>query len=103
VHPGRSARTLKNAFYQTHHLRVFLVFNGRTVRALSPDGPRLVVDDARFSFGQSVVLSHVFALFLSEAHPGVTDGPPQGSGRSVYRCFSKMLLLSGIIYGIPDS
>jgi hypothetical protein len=38
----------------------------------------------------------VFALVLFEAHFGVADGP-----RLV--CFSKKLLLSGIIYGIPDS
>jgi hypothetical protein len=35
-------------------------------------------------------------LVLSEGHPGVADGP-----RLAY--FSKKLLLSGIIYGIPDS
>jgi hypothetical protein len=28
------------------------------------------------------VLTRVFAVFLSEAHPSVTDGPPQGVGRS---------------------
>jgi hypothetical protein len=49
------------------------------------------------------VLTCVFAVFLSEAHPGVADGPPQGSGRSVYRCFSKKLLLSRIIYSIPNN
>jgi hypothetical protein len=49
------------------------------------------------------VLTCVFAVFLSEAHRGVTDGPPHGPGRSAHRCFSKKLLLSGIIYGIPDS
>ena len=48
-------------------------------------------------------VNDVFAVFLSEAHPGVTDGPPQGPRRSPHRCFSKKLLLSGIIYGIPDS
>jgi hypothetical protein len=42
-------------------------------------------------------------VFLSEGHLGATDGPPQGPGRSALRCFSKKLLLSGIIYGIPDS
>jgi hypothetical protein len=41
------------------------------------------------------VLTCVFAVFLSEAHPGVTDGP--------HGCFCKKLILSGIIYGIPDS
>jgi hypothetical protein len=42
-------------------------------------------------------------LVLSEVHPGVADGPPQGPGRSALGRFSKKLLLSGIIYGIPDS
>jgi hypothetical protein len=67
------------------------------------DGPRLVPDGARFSFGRSVVLTYVFAEFLSEAHPIVADGPPQGPERSAHMCFSKKLLLSGIIYGIPDN
>jgi hypothetical protein len=40
--------------------------------------------------------TRIFALVLSECHPGVADGPPQA-------CFSKKLLLSRIIYGIPDS
>jgi hypothetical protein len=42
-------------------------------------------------------------VVLSEGHLGASDGPPQGPGRSVLRCFSKKLLLSRIIYGIPDS
>jgi hypothetical protein len=42
-------------------------------------------------------------LVLSEDHPGVADGPPQGPGRSAFGLFFKKLLLSGIIYGIPDS
>jgi hypothetical protein len=42
-------------------------------------------------------------VFLSEAHFGVVDGPPQGPGRSARRCFSKKLLVSRIIYGIPNS
>jgi hypothetical protein len=29
----------------------------------------------------------VFALVLSEGHPGVADGPPQGPGRSVLSLF----------------
>jgi hypothetical protein len=56
----------------------------------------VVSDGACFSSGQSVVYTWVFAFVLSEAHPSVADGP-----RLV--CFSKKLLLSGIIYGIPDS
>jgi hypothetical protein len=40
VHPGRSGRAprtvredAKNTFYRTRHLRVFLIFTDRTVRA----------------------------------------------------------------------
>jgi hypothetical protein len=53
-------------------------------------------DGACFSFGQSAVLANVFAVFLSEAHPGIVDGSCTGE-------FPKSLLLSGIIYGIPVS
>jgi hypothetical protein len=49
------------------------------------------------------VLTCVFAVFLFEAHPDVADGLPQGLGRFAHRCFPPKLLLSGIIYGIPDS
>jgi hypothetical protein len=42
----------------------------------------------------------VFSGFLSEALPGVADGPSQGTGRSAHMCFSKKLLLLGIIYDI---
>jgi hypothetical protein len=35
-------------------------------------------------------------VFLSEGHPGVVDDPRLG-------VFPKKLLLTGIIYGIPDS
>jgi hypothetical protein len=49
------------------------------------------------------VLTCVFAVFLSEAHPGVADGPPQGPERFTHMCFFKKLLMSRIIYGIPDS
>jgi hypothetical protein len=58
------------------------------------------------SFGRSAVETCVFALVLPEGHLGVADGPPQRPGRSALgrlACFSKKLLLSGIIYGIPDS
>jgi hypothetical protein len=63
----------------------------------------LVSDGARFSIRRSVVLTCVFAVFLSEAHPGVADGPPQGPGQFVHGYFSKKNLLSRIIYGISDS
>jgi hypothetical protein len=63
----------------------------------------LVSDGAHFSVRQYVVLTCVYAVFLFEGHPGVADGPPQGPEWSALRCFSKKLLLSGIIYGISDS
>jgi hypothetical protein len=93
----------KNAFYRTRHLQVFLVFQRPDGPRLRLDGPRLVSDGARFSIRWSIVITCVFAVFLSEAHPGVADGPPQGPRRSTHRCFSKKLLLSGIIYRILDS
>jgi hypothetical protein len=49
------------------------------------------------------VLTCVFVVFLSEAHPDVADGLPQGLERFAHRCFPQKLLLSGIIYGIPNS
>jgi hypothetical protein len=82
----------------------FLVFHWPDSPCLRADGPRLVSDGARFSIGWSVVLTCVYAVFLSEGHFGVANGPPQGPRRSALRCFSKKkLLLSGIIYGIPDN
>jgi hypothetical protein len=71
---------------------------------LRPDGPREGSDGPCFSSGQSVVETCIFALVLSKGYPGVADGPPQRPGRSALGLFfSKKLLLSGIIYGIPDS
>jgi hypothetical protein len=101
MHPGRSGhapRTVredtKNAFYRTRHLRVFLVFQRPDGPCLRPDGSRLVSDGASFSIERFVVLTCVFAVFLSRAHSGVADGPPQGPGQSAHRCFSKKLLRS---------
>jgi hypothetical protein len=83
--PGTVREDAKNVFYRTRHLRVFLVFQRPNGLRLRPDGSSLVPNGARFSFGQSVVLTRVFAVFLSEAHPVVTDGPPRGPGRSTHR------------------
>ena len=77
----------KNAFYRTRHLRGFLVFQRPDGPRLRPDGPRLVSDGARFSIGQFIVLTCIYAVFLSEAHFGVADGPPQGPGRSAFSLF----------------
>jgi hypothetical protein len=95
VHPGRSARTLKIHFTEPVTFG-FSGFHRSDGPRLRPDGPRLVSDGCRFSIRQSVVLTCVYAVFLSEAHFGVADGPHLD-------VFPKKLLLSGIIYGIPDS
>jgi hypothetical protein len=68
----------------------FLVLQRSDGPRLRPNGPCLVSDGARFSIGQSVVLTCVFSVFLSEAHSGVADGPRIG-------VFPKNLLLSGIL------
>jgi hypothetical protein len=52
-----------------------------------PDGPREVSDGPCFSSERSVVQTWIFALVLSEGHPGVADGPPQGPGRSALGLF----------------
>jgi hypothetical protein len=88
VHPRRSARTLKYILPNPSPSG-FSGFHRPDGPRLRPDDPRLVSDGARFSIGQSVVLTCVYAVFLSEAHFGVTDSPPQGPGRSTLRCFPK--------------
>jgi hypothetical protein len=65
----------------------FLVLQRSDGPRLRPDGPRLVSDGACFSFRRSVVLTYVFAEFLSEAHPSVADGPSQRPERSTHMCF----------------
>jgi hypothetical protein len=54
---------------------------------LRPDGPREVPDGPLFSSGRSIVQTQIFALVLSEGHPGGADGPPQGPGRSALGLF----------------
>jgi hypothetical protein len=44
-----------------------------------------------------------FSLVLSEARPSVATVHRKGLDGPRLVCFSKKLLLSGIIYGIPDS
>jgi hypothetical protein len=81
MHLGRSARMLKMNYTEPITFGVFVTMTGRSVR--------LVSDGTRFSIGRSVVLTCVFAVFLSEAHPDVTDGLPQGPGRSAHVFFQK--------------
>ena len=81
MHPRLSVRTLKMHFTEPVTFG-FSVFQRPDGLRLRPDCPRLVSDGARFSIRRSVVYTCVFAVFLSEGHLGVTDGLPQGPGRS---------------------
>jgi hypothetical protein len=103
VHPRRFARTLKINFTKL----VTFGFSGFSMTGRSaPEAGLFALGLGWCSLLHWTVRSvdlRFFAAFLPEAHPSVADGPPQGPGRSALRCFSKNLLLSGIIYGIPDS
>jgi hypothetical protein len=85
VHPGRSVRTLKMHFTEPVTFG-FFVFQRSDGPRLRPDGPCLVSDGARFSFGQPVMLTRVFLVFLFEAHPGVADGPRIGDFPKNFFC-----------------
>jgi hypothetical protein len=82
VHPRRSVRTLKMNFTEP----VTFVFCGFSMTGQCSLLHRTVCS-----------VNLCFSVFLSEGHPDVADGPPQGPGRFALRCFSKNLLLSGII------
>jgi hypothetical protein len=90
VHPGQSARTLKIHFTEPVTFEFFW-FSPTGWSAPEARRSALVSNGARFSIGQSVVLTCIYAVFLSKAHFGVTDGPPQRPGRSALRCFSKKI------------
>jgi hypothetical protein len=95
VLPGRSARTLKVHFTEP----VTFGFSSISMSGRStPDARRSKLGPRRCTLLRRIVCSvnACFALFLSEAHLGVADGPRTGE-------LSKKLLLSRIIYGILDS
>jgi hypothetical protein len=85
VHLGRSARTLK------------LHFTEPVTFGFSPTG-RSAPEAGRCSLLCWTVRS-VDLCFCSVP----VRGSPWCRGLSARRCFSKKLLMSGIIYGIPDS
>jgi hypothetical protein len=85
VHPGRSVRTLKMNLTEPVTFE-FSGFQRPDNPRLWPDGPRLVSDGACFSIGRSVVLACVFTVFMSEAHPGVADGPRIGVFPKSFSC-----------------
>jgi hypothetical protein len=102
VHPRRSARTLKMNFTEPVTFG-FLVLQRPNGPRQRPDGLRLVSDGAGFSIGRSEVLTYVlqssclrFTLVSRTVRRKGSDGPRIG-------VFAKKLLLSGIIYGIPDN
>jgi hypothetical protein len=86
VHPGRSARLLIIHFSEPVTFGFSVSYRPDGPR-LRPDGPREVSDGPRLSSGRSIVQTRIFALVLSEGHSCVTDGPPQGPGRSALGLF----------------
>jgi hypothetical protein len=102
---GRAPRTVReDAIIHFTEPVTFGFFGSSPTGRSAPEAGRSALGLGRcLLFHQTVrSVDLCFALVLSEAHPSVTDGPPQGPGRSALRCFSKKLLLSGIIYGILD-
>jgi hypothetical protein len=85
VHPRRSARMLKFILPNLSPSG-FLVLHRPDGPRLRQNGPRLVLDGARFSIGQSAVLSYVFAVFLSVADLDVVDGPHIGVFPKIFSC-----------------
>jgi hypothetical protein len=82
-----SPRGRYNSFFRTRHLRVFSDPCLPDCPRLRPDGPSEVPDGPRLSSGRSIVQTRIFALVLSEGHPCVADGPPQGPGQSALGLF----------------
>jgi hypothetical protein len=95
VHSGRSARTLKIHFIEPVTFGFF--WSSLTGRSVLKAG-RSMLGLERCPLLHRTVRSVDLRL---------CSVPVRGSlwcrGRSALRCFSKELLLSGIIYGIPDS
>jgi hypothetical protein len=113
VHPGRSARTLKIHF--TEPVTFGFFWFSPTGWSASEAG-RFALGLGRCSLLHRTVRSVDLRLCSVPVRGstllemkgrtlviGAADGQPQGPGQSVLKCFSKKLLLSGIIYGIPDS
>jgi hypothetical protein len=84
VHPGWSARTLKVHFTEP----ITFGFSSISMSGRSaPDARRSKLGPGRCTLLRRIVRSvnACFALFLSEAHLGVVDGPLEGPGRSAHR------------------
>jgi hypothetical protein len=95
VYPVQSARTLKMHFTEPV---TFGFFGLSTTGRCAPEAERSALGLGRCSLLLRTVHS-VNDVFCSVP----VQGSPWCRGWSVHRCFSKKLLLSGIIYGIPDN
>jgi hypothetical protein len=80
---GRAPRTVREAAIIHSSEPVTFGFFGSLPTGRSERGP----DGPRLSSGWSIVQTRIFALVLSEGHPCVADGPPQGPGRSALGLF----------------
>jgi hypothetical protein len=80
---GRAPRTVReDAIIHFSEPVTFGFFGSSPTGRSAPEAGR----SAR-GHGRSVVQTWIFALVLSEGHPGVADGPPQGPGRSALGLF----------------
>jgi hypothetical protein len=85
---GRAPRTVREdaIIHFTEHV-TFGFFGSALTGRSAPETGRSALGLGRCLLFHRTVRSDtcVFALVLSEAHPSVADGPPQGPGRSVLR------------------
>jgi hypothetical protein len=84
VHPGRSARTLKMHFTEPVTFKFFWF---STSGQFVPQVGRSELGPGWFSLHLQTVhsVNPSIAYFLSEAHLGVADDPPEGPGWSAHR------------------
>jgi hypothetical protein len=95
MHPGRSARTLKIHFTKPV---TFAFFWFSSTGRSAPEAGLSALGLGRCSLLRRIVRSVDLRLCSASVR-----GLLWCRGRSALRCFSKKLLLSGIIYCIPDS
>jgi hypothetical protein len=87
---GRAPRTVReDAIIHFSEPVTFEFFGSSPTGRSAPEAGRPARGHERslLFLGRSVVQTWIFALVLSEGHPGVADGPPQGPGRSALGLF----------------
>jgi hypothetical protein len=102
MHPGRSARTLKMHFTEP----VTFDFSGfSTTGRSAPEAAWYALGLGRCSLLLQTVrcVNDIFCSVPVRGSPWCRGQSTKRCGWSVHRCFSKKLLLPGIIYGIPYS